>query len=183
MATRKLSDVLKSGEIADIRLSNNIWFEQADVVEADGMFMRVGLGGGVSLYKAPDQDVHWEDTDNTSQSLPETSTEVLVVAVNEDVTTEDGSWNISMRFDNTANKDRTVLLNVKVNGTVSSMVSYDLKKHEIDRQVLLGGTLKNNILANDIISVELDASDTGVELRGDLFSTRLKVTKAQAAAV
>ncbi len=179
----ELSEVLNSGDISDIRLSNNLWFEAADVPVAEDMFMRVGLGGGVSLYKAPDQDVHWEDTDNTQQLLDTVATEMLSVTVDQDLTTDNGSWSTSMRLDNTSNQSRTVQLVVTVDGVASAPQDYDLDKGEVDKQILLGGAIGVNINSGSIISVSLDTDGAGVQLRGDLFITRLKVTKAQAAPV
>jgi len=53
----ELTDILKSGDVDNIVIAENIQFLIATANE-EGMFMRIGANGLISLYRAPDRDVH-----------------------------------------------------------------------------------------------------------------------------
>jgi len=178
----ELTDILKSGDVDNMVIAENIQFLVTTTNEED-MFMRIGANGLISLYRAPDQDTHWIDTDNTQRVLDTVDTEILSITTDEELTAENGSYTISCRLDNTSNQTRSVTIHAEINGVPGEDQVYELAKNEVERSVLVSGVITQPYASGAVINVWFDSSGAGVELRGDILETKLKVTAAKSAPV
>ncbi len=165
-------------EVETINVGDNIRYEAAAVEEAEDMFLRIGFNGLTSLYKAPDQDDHWEDTDTTAFAITGSAQVITAVVPDQDVLTTDGSYNFGCQLDNTANKDTNVTITAVVDGTDINSEVFSIGKSEIGKFVLLSGGIASNISSGVIVSITLEANNTGVLARGDLSATKFELTKA-----
>ena len=189
----ELKDIMASGEIkavatSQVLIEDNIVLKKVKSPVYEDTFVRIGQGGALSLYRAPDQDVHWEDTDVTQQVLDTAPTTMLSVTVDQELTPDDGSYTFGCILDNTANQtiDISIHVDVTPNGgsTVSSdPVLYELDRGELGRNILLSGTFDTTQAANTLYELVIDSSGAGVEMRGDLAVSKFRLTKAQAAPV
>ena len=189
----ELSDILLSGEITAIKtkqlaIAQNITLEQVMSEEYEDTFVRVGKGGQLSLYRAPDQDVHWEDTDNTQQALDTAPTVMFAITADQELTPNDGSYSFGCVLDNTSNQKRDITIHVDVTPSGGSTVSSDpfeieLDRGEVSRTVLLSGVFETTQPANTLYQLVVDSSGSGVNMRGDLAVSKFKLTKAKAAPV
>ena len=172
-----------SGEVNGIVIGENIKYEPADLVEAEGMLLRIGSKGLTSLFRVPDQDVHWTDEDTTSFAITTSEQVITSVALTEAVETSNGSYSFSCQLDNTENKERTVTISARDDGVVVASQVYKLKKNEINRYLVFSGGVNSVFADASIIDFTVIADDTGVNVRGDLAATQMRLTKAQVAAV
>ncbi len=182
MATRSAKEYLGSGEAENLVVSGNVGYLAVQDSAYNGMFLRVE-NGITGLYKAPDQDTHWEDVDNTQKVLDTVDTEILSITTDEELTADNGSYIVSCRLDNTSNQTRDVTIHAEINGTSGSSTIYGLEKNEIDKSVLISGVIDSTVASGAVINVWFDSSGAGVELRGDILETKLKVTAAKSAPV
>ena len=174
---------IKALSVNTIDIAQNIRFAVANGVEDEGLFLRIGADGWLSTYRAPDQDAHWEDTDNTSIALTTTGNPVLSVTPDQDVLTSDGSYEISGKLDNTTGQEKTVTLAVKDDGVPGETTTIILAKNELGKTFIFSGGVVSTIASGSVMTIEFSANNTGVNLRGDSLVTKLVLTKAQAAPV
>ncbi len=182
--TRNITEYMVSGDLNDILVAGNIGYTVANVPEAEDMFMRIGAGGVTSLYRAPDQDVHWEDSDTSEIPLTTTPNEILSVTIDQDMTVGDGSFVISGQASNSDNKDRVITVTVKDDGAVIATGEVNLLGDETDKLFAFSGGISSPVLSSSTITVEFEASTNGdLTLNGTSIATKIKITKALAAPV
>ncbi len=183
MATRNINEFLVSGEAQDIVVAGNIGYLQVQDVSYDGMFQRVE-GGITSLYKAKDQDVHWEDTDTTEVALTTSAQEVLSVAIDQEMTVDDGSFVIAGQVSNSKNQDQVMTIVVKDDGAQVATGTVDLLSEETGKLFAFSGGLSGNIASGSVVTVEFSGNQNGnLTLNGTAVATKIKLTKAMAAPV
>ena len=183
MGVRNIGDYLASGEAGNLLLSGNIGYLVAQDPSYDGMFMRL-QGGVTSLYRAPDQDVHWTDEDSTEVLLTTTANSLLSVTTDMDLTSADGSYRITGIASNSTNQDVTMTVTVKDDGVVIGSRPIDLVKEETTKQFVFSGSLDDPIASGSVLTVEFIASKANaITLNGTNSPTKIDLTKAQAAPV
>ncbi len=181
--TRRITEYLASGEADNLVLTGNIGYLAAQDSSYDGMFLRVE-NGITSLYKAKDQDIHWEDEDATSILLSDTPQEILSITITEDVLSTDGSFVIGGQVTNTHNKDVNLEIIVKDDGVQIATGTITTLKEESNKIFAFSGALEATIASGSVITVEFSGDRANVlTLDGNALATRIKVTKAQAAPV
>ena len=182
MATRLISDYLGSGELDNIALTENIQFLSATEAH-EGMFMRIGTGGLISLYKAPNQDVEWVDTDVTEFGLTTSSQEVLSIVIDQEIIgNTNGSFSISGIVSNSRNQVQTLDITVKDDGVVLGVGHIELSANEASKPFIFSGIIEPTIASGSVITVEFGGSDN-LTLNGTSNATKLQIIKAQAAPV
>jgi len=182
MATRNIKEYLESGEANNIIMAGNIKFNVVEDPAYDNMFMRVD-GGVVSLYRAPDQDVHWTDADTANIAMTTSPVELLSIAPDQELVSADSGYKILGRLDNTVNQIRTVIITILYDAVPQGTVNIELDKEQTNVPISYMGLIQTPVPAGTVISVTFEASGIGVDLRGDAVATSIKVTKAQAAPV
>ena len=182
MATRNIKEYLESGEANNIILGGNIKFNVVEDPAYDNMFMRVD-GGVVSLYRAPDQDVHWTDADTANIAMTTSPVELLSIAPDQELVSADSGYKILGRLDNTVNQIRTVIITILYDAVPQGTVNIELDKEQTNVPISYMGLVQTPVPAGTVISVTFEASGIGVDLRGDAVATSIKVTKAQSAPV
>jgi len=182
MAVKNINEFLSSGQAENIVVSGNIGYSAIQDPSYNGMFLRVE-NGVTGLYKAPDQDTHWVDTDTTQRTLDTVDTEILSITTNEELTSDNGSYTVSCRLDNTSNQTRSVTIHAEINGAPGEPQVYELAKNEVERSVLVSGAISQTYASGAVINIWFDCDGTGVELRGDILETKLTVTAAKSAPV
>ncbi len=181
--TRNINDFLVSGEASNIVVNGNIGYASVSDPSFDNMFLRVE-NGITSLYRAPDQDVHWEDIDTTEFALTTSAQEVLSVTIDQEMTTDDGSFVVSGKVSNSRNQDQTMTIITKDDGVQVGIGTIDLLPEENGKLFAFSGGLSGNIASGSVITVEFYANQAGnLTLNGTAVATKLKLTKAQAAPV
>jgi len=179
----ELKDILSSGDIARIRLSDNIQFDKAKLPGALGMFVRFSEGGMLGGYRAPDQDVHMEDTLNTDVIPPEAWTEYFSITTTEELTPDNGSALFSADCFVLDNKDRTLWMRFKVNGAVlGGEESVDLWKdsgHD-HQQVLMTRAMTSTVAAGSVVTCELYGESDGIQINGSYQVAKFELTAAGA---
>lgn len=182
MATRKISEYMGSGELDNIAITENIQFLLATSAE-EGMFMRLGANGLISLYRAPDQDIHWTDTDNTEFNLTNLEQEILSVIINEEIVGDtNGSFSISGIVSNSRNQIQTLEIIAKDDGVVISVGHIELAANESSKPFIFSGVITDTITSGSVITIDFGGSDF-LTLNGTSTPTKLEITKAQSAPV
>lgn len=181
----ELQDILKSGNITlvdsnNVIVGDNIQYLQANSEGAEDMFLRIGKNGLTSLYRVPNQDVKWRDSDNVNRALSTTEQEVLTITPNLDVTADDGSYTVVAQFDNTTNQEVNVLCLFYVDDVLVKTNTVALAKSQTGKTVIFSSALSNTISADSECNVRFSASSAGVNLRGDLLNTSIDLVKAEA---
>ena len=182
MASRLAADWIGSGELNNIALTENIQFLIATANE-EGMFMRIGANGLISLYRAPDRDVHWEDTDVTEFGLTVADQEVLSVIIDQEIIGNDnGSFSISGIVSNSRNQIQTLDITVKDDGAVVGIGHIELASNESSKPFIFSGITTETIASGSTITVEFGGSDN-LTLNGTSTATKIEITAAQSAPV
>ena len=181
MPVRDINEYLESGDVGGIAVSENIRLKLVEDPEYEDMFLRIGANGLLSVYRVPDQDVHWEDTDNTNLVISTSPTVVLSVTPNLDVTPDDSSFSISGRLDNNANQSRVVTVRVVINGVPGSTQFINLDKNQQARLFVFSGSVDSTVTAGQVVDIEFESSSGSlVSLRGDITISKFTLTKANA---
>jgi len=186
---RKLSDVLASGEIpfinsTDFQVGNNIKFDLANTPDADGMFVRFGLGGLLSAYRAIDQDLYFTDQVTNSVLLTETMSELLSLTLTEDLSEADSSYQINFNASNSDKKPQDITVSILLNGSEVRNQVVAVGKEETNQLIVLSGAAANTFITGSVLTVGFVASKSNsLTLNGDLTPTEVILTKAKAAPV
>ena len=181
----ELTDILSSGEINNIVVAGNIGYKAAEGGEYNGMFLRL-FNGQTSLYRAPDQDLHWQDNNTTNFVIDEntTGTPIPDLTVDHEVTVENGSFIFYAQVDNlSSNMDCNITVTFKDGSTIIGtppMITID--KGDLGRPINIFGSVGTAIPAGHSITVEVYPTED-IKLRGDISPTTFKITEAQAAPV
>ncbi len=182
MATRKIAEYMGSGELDNIAITENIQFLVTTASE-EGMFMRIGANGLISLYRAPDQDVHWIDTDTTEFNVTNLEQEVLSVVIDEEIIGDsNGSFSISGIVSNNRNQIQTLDITVKDDGVITGVGHIELAANESAKPFIFSGVITDTIANGSLITVEFGGSDF-LTLNGTSTPTKIEITKAQSAPV
>jgi len=179
----ELTDILNSGDVNTLVLTENMKLVPVEDPLYEDTFLRVGPGGLLSIYRAPDQDVHWTDTDVTEVGLTGTPNSLLSVIPDQGLDSTDGSYAISGMLDNTSNQTVDVTITVLVNAVEEGSRVISMLREETNKVFVFSGTIVNSVSASDVVTVEFESSKNDVSLRGDLQATKIRLTKAQAAPV
>ncbi len=184
MIKRKLSEILESGEIARIRVSDNIQFDKANNPEIKGMFVRFGEGGLLSGYKAKDQDIHWEDSDTSEAPLSSTEIQLLSVTLTEDllVADNDGSYQLSFAVTNIDKKSQDMDIIIKSEGTEVDRRTISVAAEASIQTYVLAGSPKSDWSSGSTISISFNGS-AKLTINGGSLPTKIVITKAQAAPI
>ncbi len=188
MAVVELNDVLASGDVKNIVTADNIvvggniGYSQIQDPAYDDMFMRV-TNGVTTLYRAPDQDVHWKDANLNNLALTTSPSELLSVTPNLELTVDDSGYKITGRLDNTQNQTRQVTLRILYDTVQVSTAIIAMDKLQTNVPISYTGLITDPVSAGTVIAVTFEANASGVQLRGDIVATGLQVTKAQSAPV
>ncbi len=182
MGLRKMKEYLTSGEVKDILLSGNIGYSAVKDAAYDDMFLRV-TNGVTTLYRAKDQDVHWADAETNNVVLTTSPAELLSVTPDQQLVSADSGYKITGRLDNMQNQAKQVTMSVLFDSVPVATVDIDLDKEQINVPISYTGLIDAPVDAGTVISVTFEADGTGVQLRGDLIATTIKITKAQSAPV
>jgi len=179
------NDVMASGEIDYVNVAENIRLAKADVVEAIDQFIRIGDYGMLTLYKAPDQDVHWFDENENLIDLTTSEQKILSLTPDMELTPDDTSIIVSGRIDNTTNQDRTAYVVIKVDGSqVGPTVEIELLQEETGKIFSINGSITQTYPADTVVSIDIYASsNNALQLNGVTSSAKMRITKAQAAPV
>ena len=151
----------------------------------DGLFLRLGAQGGVTGYRAVNQDLEWKAQDTTSMNIDDDVwISVLSLTVDHDVTTANGSFAFYASVDNTSsNRDANITVQFKADGTVIGtppMIVVD--KGDLGRPINMFGSVGENVASGATITIEIYSTEI-LNLRGDISPTTLKVIEAQAAPI
>ncbi len=160
--------------------SENIQLEAASDSDYENMFVRVGANGLLNLFRAPNQDEVWTDTDTANVALTTTVNELLSITIDQEVTADDGSFSVSGKLDNTGNSTKTVTIEAFDDGVSVGSQDVPLAKSEIGKVFLFSGALGSSMASGSVVTFEFTGSDTGINLRGDQTTTTAKITKANA---
>ncbi len=182
MAKRPINEFLSSGEAGNIVISGNMGYTAAADPAFDDMFLRV-TNGVTNLYRAPDRDVHWADADTGSIAVTTSPVEILSVTPDQQLVSTDSGYQINGRLDNTQNQTRQVTMTVLFDSVPAATVTIDLDKNQINVPISYTGLIDTPVDAGTVVSVTFEADGTGVNLKGDLVATTIKITKAQSAPV
>lgn len=184
MAVRQINEYLTSGEVLDLHIASNIKYDAVADPVYKNMFLRIGDEGWTSLYRAPDQDIIWRDTNSLSVPIGIITTEILGVTITEDIGPTDSTYMVSGSLSNTRNQTRIVTLEMRVNGTPDGSQDIILGASELNKTFVLSNVIANTHLSGSVITVWMSTTADGdVTLNGDLQVTVLEITKAQAAPV
>ncbi len=182
MAVINAKDYLESGQANNIILAGNIGYVAAQDPLYDDMFLRV-TNGITNLYRAPDRDVHWADAETNNVAITTSPVELLSVTPDQQLVSTDSGYKITGRLDNTQNQTRQVTMSILFDAGQVATVNIDLDKNQTNVPISYTGLIDTPVDAGTVISVTFEASGTGVQLRGDLIATTIKITKAQSAPV
>jgi len=178
MADVKISEY--DGPIQGSRLTvlDNIKFDQADTPDAVGMIPAIGDNGLFKLFRISNQDTTWMGTNSSDVSLSTSPQEVLSVIVDEDVTTDEGYYQIGMLVSNTGILKDTLILEAKIDGTVVNTYEVEIEWNEVERPVLFSGALSNDISAASTVSVDASCTKDNLVIKGTIANSKLVVGKA-----
>ena len=179
------NDVMASGTIDYANIKENIRLIPADVPEAIDQFLRIGEYGMLSLYKAPDQDVHWEDVNEDEPILTLSLQQICEITPDMELSDDDTTWSFSGSIDNSKNQAQTAYIQVTVDGSpVGDPKSIDIQSDEQDRIFFFSGQLGVVVPSGTAVGMSMYADQANNLQLGDLLSpTKFKITKAQAAPV
>ena len=179
------NDVMASGTIDYANIKENIRLIPADVPEAIDQFLRITDYGFLSLYKAPDQDVHWEDTNSDEVVLTTSQQEIVSVTPNLELNPNDTSIQVSGEISNSKNQIQYAYIQVLLDGVEHGLPrEIQMESNQKDRIFAFSTQLVNTYPANTVVSVNIYADQNGNLTLGDILTpVRLKITKAQAAPV
>jgi len=182
-----IDDRLASGLVPaivadDIKTLGQMTYASASDPAYENMFLRIGPGGTTELYKAPDQDEHWEDTDTTDVAVTTTPNSLLSVTpvpASGDITPADGSYSVSGKVSNNNNNSRTLILEAFDDGVSIGSQNVLVAGNESGKIFTFSSSIEVTITSGSVITVEFSASDTGnLTLLGTQLQTKFEITKA-----
>ncbi len=179
---RHIQDYFNSGEAKNLILTGNIGYLAVQDSAYNGMFLRVE-NGITGLYKAPDQDIHWEDIDGTQRELDQADTKILEITTDAELNATNGSYMMMCMLEKSGGGKSKVDIHAEINGSSSSSIQIEIEEKDGPIQAVLNGSIDSTIPAGAVINIWFDCDTPNVNLKGDILETRLKVTAAQSAPV
>ncbi len=184
METIRISELMASGDIQNIKVGQTLSFKVGEDGSKDGMFLRANENGDIIGYVAPNQDLEWVNTINTDTTIGDTETLLVELTVDHDISKENGQYAFSCKVKNgSSNRSESVTFVVRdQDGTAlaSKMVAID--KGEDAFPATFYGKFANDHASGTTFSVYAYGSNDSIA-RGSLTPTALKIIEARAAEV
>ena len=192
ISIRQIGEYLASGEASSVVAENvtaglivvdnlsvveDQQYQQADVPEAEGMVLNIGPNGLVGLTHVAAPGAVDINTDSRLIGITGTQQEVVAVTTSVEHTPEASSYEFSCRLDNTDNQVRTVTIQLFIDAVGSTEVDVQMSQLEVNHNVLISGPVSSTIPASTVLSFSISANNTGVNVRGDIVASKLKLTK------
>ena len=148
-------------------INNNLYFAQADDPAADEMLLSV-FNGALMLVKQYQPNNVWRADSNTTEEVPTTSTKFLYVTLTSPdaaIADGDGSWMFSALVANTSNFERSLAIHL-YHGTKLLETNSQSVVKDSELVVTFSGIISEACAAGDELSVQIQASGSGLELEG-----------------
>lgn len=180
--TIKLGEYLSDGSVQDLAIKDSLIMLSAADPLAEGLFMRVGSGGIVTGYRAPNQDLEWVDSRTDLIDLGAAGIELARLTVDHDISTTSGSFSFYCKVDNTGNATESITFRFMDDGTEIASKTIDISRATSGYGAAFWGSVTTPIADGSVLSV-IASSTATLQVRGDISPTTLKVIEAQAAPV
>ena len=183
MADRDFNEYAASGEGQSLSLAAQLQYLSASASADEGMFLRIGASGFTSLYRAPDQDVHWVGTSNALQLLGSTDVIICTAIIDQDLTPADSFFEFTCQVDNNDSPSRDVVFTIKDDGAANNTRVVALNGSEQGKIVVFAGGFATTYVSGSTVTVEARTIGSNLEIRGDVAVSKMTLTKAQSAPV
>ena len=166
----------------DIETLGQIIYDAASNSIYEGMFLRIGPGGTTVLYKAPDQDEHWEDTDATDVTVvitPNSLLSVTPVPTSGDITTGTGSYLVSGKVSNSNNNTRILTIEMFDDGVSVGSVDVTVAGLDSGKIFTFSAAIAATIVSGSVITCKFSTTtNSDLTLLGTELETKLEIIKA-----
>ena len=175
----ELNTIMASGEIDTVIVTSNVGYLKA-TASANGMFLRV-QNGLTTLYRIPDQDVHWKSSNATNFPVNIIASSPLNVTPDQNVLVSDGSFSVSGKLDNNSNQEIIVTIKALNNGVEIGNGSVTLLRSELGKIFVFSGPIGLDVTSGNNVEITVETTIDGVvNLRGDSVVSDFTLTKAKA---
>ncbi len=175
---------INKADILDIILQNSIKYAEAADPSDEGLYLRIGVGGFVALYRLPDSEVSWVGTSISDVALTSgiESADLTSVTPDQDILINEGSYEFICAVDNANNQARTLTFTIYINSVLAKSFNVTVQASALGQVIALSGGLDSIVTNGDIISIRVTSSGPGVTVKGTTYATTFKVIKHVAAA-
>lgn len=177
--TQKISEYIGNIQCESSHVLNNIQFKGYTDPSYEDLVMALGPDGWIKLRNIPPADIKWTDVNNTLVDITTDPQEILRLTIDQNIIANNGNAEIFGSLDNNRNATITVTLTFKINGTEKSTREITLEKNEKNVTFLYNEVFTEDRVSGDLFTVEIHASNTDVQLRGDITASVLSVYKYQ----
>jgi len=175
--TRDANDYMNSGEVENLKVQETIVYEGFEAAENVGLYLTVGVEGVTTVSRVPGSSAQWEDTDTLSVGLNTTPNALLSVTPDAVLYKDDTSYNIVGKLDNTNVTEETVSIKIIVGGVEKKVHTVVLAGDVTGKVFSVGGSVLDGVDANTLITITFEATNSGINLRGNLTPTTFTLTK------
>ncbi len=181
MAERYISEYLNSGEVQHITVGDNIVYEKAKNVGAEGMFFRMDESGVAELYRMPNSDIVQTVENPNDVNLTTTPQELLTLTSEEIASPDNTTVSFMCDITNTNNRDRTFYIDTLADGTSLGVYEYKILKNETHRAIIVSRGMQQEFPVGTVFSINVYGDRNGdLQINGTYSHSKLRLTYAGA---